>query len=134
MPLKLQFSPVDSTNVQRVQAIFFENRVYLRCFFADNSDAKACIFRFTPIGGNETEEFVVPRVSGSLAGSTCNRTKNYRMAYNNVTVSDLDANGMEGSLDLEVFPIRVTDTEEEYVALTNCEGKCIIIQSTVFFL
>lgn len=97
--------------------MFFENHLYLRCFFANNSKADACIFKLTLIGGNETEEFVVSRNSGY----NCSRTKNYRQAYSNITVSDLYMTQIEGNISLLVKPGE-KDTEKEYIALTKCEG------------
>lgn len=111
------FVHADTTGVQRVEAVFFENHLYLHCFFANNSKADACIFRLTPIGGNETEEFVVSRNSGYI----CSRTKNYQEAYSHITVSDLYMTQIEGNLSLLVDPVK-KDTEKEYVALTKCKG------------
>ena len=100
--------------------MFFENRLFLRCSFADNSRAQGCIIRFTLSSSNEVESFEVSRESGSL----CTSANNQREAYNStVLVLDREENGEEGSL---ILNFSLIDSEmnvtslEQYTELTGC--------------
>ena len=81
------------------------------------------------MGGNGTEEFVVPRSNVF----TCNRTNNQLEAYSSFTVSDFDMNEMEGGLELFVKPT-VLDSVEEYVAQTDCEGTLFQLLTIILFI
>ena len=111
----------DTTDVQTVEAVFFENRLFLRCSFAGNSQARGCIVRLTLSSTNETESFEVSRESGSL----CTTANNQRDAYSTMVVLDLEANGMEGNVSLN-FNSTLLTSQEEYIHVTGCrEGTSI---------
>ena len=113
------FSP-DTTDVQTAEAIFFENilnRLFLRCSFAEGSQAKGCVVILTLTGTNATERFNVTRSGDS--GSLCTMADNQLEAYKSVEVFDFEANGNVGSLGLNVSST-VLATEEEYIRLTGC--------------
>ena len=113
--------PTDTTDVQTVEAVFFENRLFLRCSFAGNSQARGCIVRLTLSSTNETESFEVSRESGSL----CTTANNQRDAYSTMVVLDLEANGMEGNVSLN-FNSTLLTSQEEYTQLTGCrEGNIL---------
>ena len=111
----------DTTDVQFSEVVFFENRLFLRCSFADNSQAQGCIVRLTLSSTNETERFEVSRESGSL----CTTANNQREAYSSVVVSDLEENGDEGRVILNITQNAVNVTSlEQYIDLTGCrDGK-----------
>ena len=113
----------DTTDVQTVEAVFFENRLFLRCSFAGNSQARGCIVRLTLSSTNETERFEVSRESGSL----CTTANNQRDAYSTMVVLDLEANGMNGSVSLN-FNSSLASSQEEFIQVTGCrdsEGTAI---------
>jgi hypothetical protein len=107
--------------VQFSELVFFENRLFLRCSFADNSEARGCNIRLTLSSTNETESFEVSRESGSL----CTTANNQREAYSSVVVSDVEGNGQEGSLILNITQNVVNVTSlQQYMDLTGCrDGK-----------
>ena len=109
----------DTTDVQTVEAVFFENQLFLRCSFAGNSQARGCIVRLTLSSTNETESFEVSRESGFL----CTTANNQRDAYSTMVVLDFEANGMEGNVSLNINSSVLT-SQEEYTQVTGCrEGK-----------
>ena len=109
---------LDTTDVQRAEAVFFENRLFLRCSFAGNSQARGCAIILTLSGTNETERFEVNAVSGG-SNSLCTMADNQRDAYRSVEAVDIEMNGSDGILRLEVTTTVLT-TEEEYIATTRC--------------
>ena len=110
------------------EAIFFENNVYLRCTFAVNSAAKGCLIRLSVSSRNDTDDFMVFREAGYL----CNETNNRLEAYSDVTVSDLEENGMVGNISLMVVPMEVA-TLVEFMEQTRCTppevGMCLNLRS-----
>ena len=93
----------------------FEDRLFVRCTFADQSDALGCNVRFIVGDSNETELFQVSREKESL----CNQT-NYRFReYSNVTTNDLRANGTEGESTFFIDP-REIGTLDEFLNITEC--------------
>ena len=125
---------LDTTDVQRVEAVFFENRLFLRCSFAGGSQARGCAVILTLSGTNETERFEVSTVSGG-SNSLCTMANNQKDAYRSVEALDIEMNGMDGVLRLEVTPTVLT-TEDEYIAMTGCKqpSKYIIIVSLIWNL
>ena len=125
----------DTTDVQFTEVVFFENRLFLRCSFADNSQARGCIIRFTLSSTNETESFDVRRKSGFM----CTNANNQREAYNSVVVLDREAGGMEGNVTLNITQSVVNVTSlEQYIELTGCrdgerEGVREILLSWFYF-
>lgn len=107
----------DTTDVQRVEAIFYENRLYLRCSFATNSVASGCLIKFLLKDSNETEDFEINREKGY----SCNTTKNQFGAYSGFVVLDIEASGSKGNTSLPVFPMNVS-TLDEYEQETGCKG------------
>lgn len=110
--------------------VFFENRLFLRCSFAGNSQARGCIVRLTLSSTNETESFEVSRESGSM----CTNANNQREAYSSVVVLDREGDGMEGNVSLNITRYVVNATSlEEYIELTGCrDGEreilcCILV-------
>lgn len=110
---------IDTSDVQTAEAIFFENRLFLRCSFAGNSQARGCVVILTLIGTNETERFDVMRAGGNVRASLCTMADNQREAYRSIEAFDFEANGNIGLVNLNVSS-NVLDTEEEYVQLTGC--------------
>ena len=103
--------------------MFFKNRLFLRCLFADNSQARGCIVRLTLSSTNETESFEVSRESGSL----CTTANNQREAYSSVVVSDLEGNGMMGNISLNVTAYVLNLPSMQYTELTGCtEGMDVL--------
>ena len=110
----------DTTDVQTVQAVFFQNRLFLQCSFAANSQARGCIFTLVLIGSNnETERFEVRRRGN--AGSLCTTANNQREVYSSVLTMDWEENGEEGSVTLNVTNVvRNVSTLADYTSLTGC--------------
>ena len=110
----------DTTDVQTVQAVFFQNRLFLQCSFADNSQARGCVFTLVLIGSNnETERFEVRRQGN--AGSLCTTANNQREVYSSVLVMDWEENGEDGSVTLNVTNVVMNvSTLAEYTSLTGC--------------
>ena len=107
----------DTTDVQRAEVIFFENRLFLRCSFAANSQARGCAIILTLTGLTETERFTISRGSSSL----CTEANNHREAYSSVEALDIEANGSDGVVRLNVTStVVVLPTEGEYEAMTGC--------------
>ena len=107
----------DTTDVQRVEAIFYENRLYLRCWFAIDSLANGCLIKLLLRDSNETEDYEINREEGY----TCNRANNQLEAYSDLVVLDIEANGLEGNISLPVLPKKL-NTLEEYMQATGCKG------------
>ena len=106
----------DTTDVQGVEAIYFRNRLFLRCSFADNSRARGCAVRLSHADSNDTEIYKFLRESGVLP---CFET-DYRLdEYDEVVVTDVEEDGTLGSGNLTVVPMEET-TEEMYIQLTGC--------------
>jgi hypothetical protein len=112
------FNNVDTTDVQRAEAVFFENRLFLRCSFAANSQARGCAVILTLSGRNDTERFELDATSGGNS-SLCTEANNQREAYSSVKALDIEANGSDGVVRLDIAPA-VLETEGEYVAMTGC--------------
>ena len=102
--------------MQSAEVMFFKNRLFLRCLFADNSEAQGCIVRLTLSSTNETESFEVSRDSGSL----CTTANNQREAYSSVVVSDLEGSGMKGNINLNVTTYVLNLPSIQYTKLTGC--------------
>ena len=111
----------DTTDVQLAEAVFFENRLFLRCSFADGSEAQGCIVILTLSSTTEIESFDVSRESGFL----CTTANNQREAYSSVVVLDREVDGMEGNVTLNITETVVNATSlEQYIELTGCQdGK-----------
>ena len=124
----MSITTADTTDVQVAEAIFFENNLYLRCTFAVNSAAQGCLIRLSISGSNDTDDFIVSRE----AEYSCNRTNNRLEAYSDVTVSDLEENGMMGNVSLMVVPMEV-DTLDDFIVQTRCTapevGTCLNLRS-----
>jgi hypothetical protein len=106
----------DTTDVQSAKVMFFENRLFLRCSFVDNSEARGCIVRLTLSSTNETESFEVSRESGSL----CTTANNQRKAYSSVVVSDLEGSGMMGNVSLNITANVLNLPSMQYTELIGC--------------
>lgn len=124
----MSITTADTTDVQVVEAIFFENNLYLRCTFAVNSAAQGCLIRLSVSGSNDTDDFRVFRE----AGYSCNQTNNRLEAYSDVTVSDLEENWMVGNVSLMVVPMEVF-TSNDFMEQTKCTppevGTCLNLRS-----
>ena len=105
----------DTTGTQVVQALLYQNDLFLRCTFADGSDVRGCVVKFSLRGGNGTEDFQVLRTNGS---TMCNKTANQFEAYDSVVASDILSDGTEGNATLLVMLMRV-DTHDELLQLTG---------------
>ena len=117
----------DTTDVQTVEVIYFRNRLFLNCSFADNSRARGCAVRLTLAETNDIEVHQFLLDSGALP---CFET-DFRLdagAYNEVViVVDIEEDEVLGSGNLTVVPMNVT-TEEIYAGITGCPiGKIIIV-------
>ena len=90
----------DTTDVQSVEAVFFENRLFLRCSFADNSQARGCIVNLILSSTKQTERFEVARQGSS--GSLHTTSLNQREVYSSVVAMDWEANENSGNVTLNV--------------------------------
>ena len=109
----------DTTDIQRVEAIFFENWLYSYCSFANNSLASGCLIKLLLRGRNETEDFEISRA----VGNSCNMTNNRFEAYSGLTVTDIEASGMEGNFSLNVSAREVS--RDEFMNISGCDlGDC----------
>ena len=64
---------------------------------------------------------MVARESGRSVVSMCGMAANQKEAYNRVEVFDLEADGTDGSLRINITSSTVVlEDEEEYVQLTGC--------------
>ena len=113
-------------DVQSVEAVFFENCLYLHCSFVNGSRACGCIVQLTSSSSNTTESFEISRESGFL----CTNSRNQQDVYNSVVVTDRGQNGMQGNVTMDITQTVVNATNlEQYIELTGChEGK--IVRST----
>ena len=119
--------PPDTTDVQSVEVVFFENRLFLRCSFADNSQARGCIVNLILSSTNETERFEVARQGSS--GSMCTTANNQREVYGSVVVQDWEVDGGEGNVTLNITNRVVNTTSlEQYRQLTGCQEGTFIIK------
>ena len=110
----------DTTDVQRAEAIFFDNRLFLRCSFAANSQARGCAIILTLTGSMETERFELGAPSGG-SSSLCTEADNQKEAYSSVEVLDIEADGSDGVVRLNITStVVVLPTEGEYEAMTGC--------------
>ena len=64
------------------------------------------------------ERFELEAVSGGNS-SLCTEANNQREAYSSVEALDIEANGSDGVVRLNITPTVLT-TEEEYVTMTGC--------------
>ena len=101
------------------------NNLFLRCSFADNSQARGCVFTLTLSSTNETERFELTRESGSM----CTSANNQREAYSSVVVMDWEENGSDGNVTLNITSGVVNATSSaEYIRLTGCrDGKLMTV-------
>ena len=117
----------DTTDVQIAEVIYFRNRLFLNCSFADNSRARGCAVRLTLTETNDTEIYKFFRDGDALP---CFNT-DFRLdagAYNEVVVIvDIEEDNMLGSSNFTVVPMNVS-TERSYTDITGCSiGKIIIV-------
>ena len=117
--LRCYYDHADTTGVQRAEAIFFENWLYLYCTFANNSLTSGCLIKLSLRESNETEDYEIPHA----VGYTCSMT-NYNQfeAYSGITGTVVDIKtgpGAEGNFSLNVSA-RVIYSREEFVNATRC--------------
>lgn len=113
----LYFS-ADTSDVQTARVVFFENNVFLTCSFASGSLATGCVFTFlVNQNGTGTEQFMVQQSMGS---QQCNVTTNQRNGYLDISVLDLEADGLSlGAVVLSVNT-ELVNSEAEYTQMTGC--------------
>ena len=101
------------------------NNLFLRCSFADNSQARGCVFTLTLSSTNETERFELTRQSGSM----CTSANNQREAYSSVVVMNWEETGSDGNVTLNITSRVVNATSSaEYIRLTGCrDGKLMTV-------
>ena len=98
--------------------MFFENRLFLWCSFAENSQAKGCIFVLILSSNNERERHEVTR-DGST-GLLYTNSNNQREAYSSVVVMDWEENGIDGNVTLNVTSgVKRVTSLAEYSKLTG---------------
>ena len=100
--------------------MYFESKVFFRCYFANDSLANGCRIRLMldkDSASNETEDFDVSRELGYMCNSTDNRFE----TYSSVVGFDIEANGSVGNVSLPVSRVK-TDSMEEYIEGT--ENRC----------
>lgn len=124
----------DTTDLQSAEVVFFENNIFLRCFFANNSQALGCVIRLSISSTNDTESddtFELrrqPGINNDIVISNCNSTTNRRVAYSEIVGVDLEGDGMVGDVSLQVAVIEV-ENESNFTQLTNCtlaqQGMCV---------
>ena len=116
----VNFHYSDTTDVQRAEAIFFENRLFLRCSFASSSQARGCAVILTLTGSTETERFDLSIMSDGSA-SLCAEANNQREAYSSVEALDVEANGSDGVVRLYInSTVTVLMNEGEFIDMTGC--------------
>ena len=119
----LYYHPADTTDVQGVKVIYFRDRLFLRCSFADNSQARGCAIRLSLADSNDTENYEFIRESDTLP---CFET-DYRLdAYDDVVVINIEENGMLGNGNLTVRVPQET-SEQMYTELTGCPAGTYIL-------
>ena len=117
LPPAPSHTTTDTTDVQSAEVIFFKNRLFVRCSFADNSQARGCIIRLTLSSTNEIESYKVSRESGSL----CTTANNQREAYSGVVVLDMERCGMMGNVSLNITAhVLSLPSVVQYTELTGC--------------
>ena len=109
----------DTTDVQIAEVMYFRNRLFLNCSFADNSRARGCAVRLTLAETNDTEIYRFLLDDSVLP---CFET-DFRLdagAYNElVVIVDIEEDDMLGSGNLTVVPMNVS-TEDVYTGMTGC--------------
>jgi hypothetical protein len=127
----LGFHNIDTTDVQSAEVMYFQNYLFLRCFFANNfQQARGCAVRLTLADSNEIETYQFLLDDGVLP---CFRT-DFRLdaaVYNEVVaIIDIEEDGVLGSGNITVVPVNVT-TEEMYTEITGCPTGIKLIQCHV---
>ena len=118
LPIMLMIN-ADTTDVQEVIAVFYKNRLYLRCTFGGDSNAQGCALKLTLFGGNDTEEFNIFRKDGDMG---CFDTNNRLEAYGDIIVFDIEEDGLESNIiSLTIVPINVSITDE-FTRMTGCSA------------
>ena len=120
-PMTYYFILSGTTDVQTARIIFFQNNIYVTCTFASNSNARGCRFKFVLANQNEVEPFFISRSSSTV--SQCNVTMNQRRAYVNFTVTDVEANGTNGTRPIVLdnrTDIDSLNSAAEYFSVTGC--------------
>ena len=103
--------------MQSAEIVFFKNHLFLRCLFADNSQARGCIVMLTLSTTNDIERFEVSRENKTL----CTTTNNQREAYTDVFISDLEGDGKMGNVNLNVTAyVQNFPSIMQYTELTGC--------------
>jgi hypothetical protein len=109
--------------------IYFQNYLFLRCFFAENSRARGCAVSLFLAESNEIETYQFLLDDGFLP---CFRT-DFRLdaaTYREVVaVVDIEEDGMLGSGNITIIPMNVT--EEMYTDITGCSIGKIIHESII---
>ena len=112
----------DTTDVQEVKIVFYNNRLFLNCTYRDDSKALGCALKLTVSGSNETEEFNIFRKDEDMIHMKCFDTDNQLEAYGNITVFDIEEDGLESNTSLTVVPMEVLTTAA-FTRMTKCPSK-----------
>ena len=96
--------------------------------FADGSSASGCMFTFqVNQNGTGNDQFSVLR---SNDGQQCNMTNNQRTGYVEISVVDMESEGVFGRLSLSPDVLQL-ESEQEYVQMTGCAVPTGIISVTL---
>ena len=109
----------DTTDVQTVEVIYFRNRLFLRCSFADNSRARGCAIRLSLADGSDDETYQWLRDGDDLPCFQTNFRLDADVYSETVAVVDIEEDGMLGSGNLTVIPVNET-IEEMFSDITGC--------------
>lgn len=92
--------------------------MFLSCAFAEGSTARGCVFTLeVNQNGTGSDQFVLLQ---SLGGQQCNVTSNQRNGYMDISVLDLESDGVtQGQLTM-MLDAMVLESGAEYTQLTGC--------------
>ena len=103
-----------------MEVIYFRNRLFLRCSFADNSQARGCAVRLSLADGNDDEIYKWLRDNNTMPCFETNFRLDADVYSETVIVVDIEEDGMLGSGNLTVLPVNINTTEEMFNNITGC--------------
>ena len=103
--------------------MFYKNRLFVRCTFADDSKAQGCGLILTLRGGESSdgppEEYEILREDGD---TRCLDINNQLGAYGDIFVFDIEEDGTKSNISLTInnsMKFNVS-TEQEFTRMTEC--------------
>ena len=120
-----------------MKVIYFRNRLFLRCSFADNSQARGCAVRLSLADGSDDEAYEWFRDDDTPPCFETNFRFDADVYSETVVVVDIEEDGMLGSGNLTVVPMNINTTEEMFNDITGCPAgtcTCIVLYRKATFL